>query len=230
MAEDPAPLWTEENESPEARHYNVEAYYPTINDPLRAAFRGDSFRVGQPAPKFRVAALDGGWVESETFLGRSHLALVFGSYSENPMLKGLADIDELSKDLPPRCELIFVYTREIHPDQPRPPLYRVFPRHVTLEQKMAQARAMRDELGLSITVCVDDVEGTMHRSYGALPFSQVVVDDVGVVVHRSEWASADLLSTVLANLALRDERSREGKPRISYTETLWCASGLVIGH
>jgi len=153
---------------------------------------------------------------------------VFGCRSAPPAVTELPAIDQLHRDIPAGAVIIFVYTREVHPDEAKGLRSQAVPRHASTDEKMLQARAMRGELGLSLTVCIDDLEGTTHRAFGELPFFQVVIDRQGILVHRAEWASADQLSAVLKNLAVRDERANGGKPRLAYSETLWCTPGLAV--
>ena len=50
----------------------------------------------------------------------------------------------------------------------------------------------------------------------------------GLLVHRSEWASADQLAAVIANLAQADRRLAAGEqPRMSLNETLWSMERLT---
>jgi len=206
-----------------AAHYNVPTYYRAINNDDRAAFRGLTLRVGQKAPTFQLPGLDGSEIALPELLTKGHVGLVFGSYSAPPTILGMPAIDELNSRLPDAATIVFVYTREIHPNQQMLPTHQMLlPHHQSLELKMEAARRMRDDLGLRLPICVDNIAGTIHRAYGNLPFSAVVIKSNGTLVHRQEWADADLLGAVLENLLLGDQRAMDGAPgRSSYTETIW---------
>ena len=69
---------------------------------------------------------------------------------------------------------------------------------------------------------------------GRLRLARCVVEDGwpvrrdGLLVHRSEWASADQLAAVIANLARADQRLAAGEqPRMSLSETLWSMERLT---
>ena len=57
---------------------------------------------------------------------------------------------------------IFVYTREAHPGEH-------YPAHRSIEQKISQAMAFKQILGIERPILVDDVIGTGHDLYGTLP-------------------------------------------------------------
>lgn len=206
-----------------ARHYNVDTYYRAINNDDRSSFRGTPLKAGDAAPNFRLPTLDGGVIDLAELTAEQHVALVFGSYSAPPTIVGMPAIDAIHQSVTPSASVVFVYSREIHPNQEMPPTHHMLlPHHQTMEQKIEVARQMRDDLALNCLVCVDDLAGTVHRAYGCLPFSATVVRRGGTVVHRQEWASADLIGAVLQNLLAIDEWTAAGNSaRTSYSETLW---------
>ncbi len=209
-----------------AEHYNVPAYYRTINREIRRAYAGQPLRVGQPAPSFRLPTVDGGQADLDEMRRHGHVVLVFGCYSAPPCVRELPEIDQLAAARPPGLAMLFVYTREIHPNEDLP--QGRFAPHGSLTAKLAVARRFRDDLGLHMTVAADDLEGTVHQAYGTLPFCAAVVRRDGLLVHRSEWASAGQLAAVIANLAQADRRLAAGEqPRMSLNETLWSMERLT---
>lgn len=78
---------------------------------------------------------------------------------------------------------MFVYTHEAHPGE------RV-PHHDSFETKLANARLLRDEVGISRPILVDDLPGTAHRAYGGLPNMTWVVDRGGTIAYKASWTSA----------------------------------------
>jgi hypothetical protein len=207
-------------------HYNIDHFYPGVNADKRTAFRGETLRVGDHVPSFRLPTVDGDFVVLENALSESHVALIFGSYSAPPCVAETPDIDKVFRMFSPKTvNILFVYTREIHPNEPLPPANKLLSPHRTMAQKVAQAKAFRDDLEITMPVCVDDLAGTLHLSFGGLPFSAAVIHQNGVLIHRSEWADADLLRALFLNIE-RAERMAEGgrSPRLrttSYCETMW---------
>jgi hypothetical protein len=64
------------------------------------------------------------------------------------------------------------------------------PAHAGFEEKLASARRLRDELGITRPILVDDVEGTVHRDYGLLPNMSRVLDRGGSILYKAMWALA----------------------------------------
>ena len=77
----------------------------------------------------------------------------------------------------------FVYTREAHPGEH-------LTAHACLDEKLAAARRLRDEVGIARPILVDDVEGTVHRAYGLLPNMSWVLDRGGTILYKAMWTSA----------------------------------------
>jgi hypothetical protein len=77
----------------------------------------------------------------------------------------------------------FVYTREAHPGE-------LLGAHTSFEDKLAAARRLRDELGITRPILVDDLEGTVHRAYGLLPNMSWVLDRGGTILYKAMWTSA----------------------------------------
>jgi hypothetical protein len=76
-----------------------------------------------------------------------------------------------------------VYTREAHPGEQ-------LTAHAGFEEKLAAAGRLRDEIGITRPILVDDVEGTVHRAYGLLPNMSWVLDRGGVIAYKAMWTSA----------------------------------------
>jgi hypothetical protein len=211
--------------SPAAEHYNISGYYREIHRGDRRAYAGQPLRVGMPAPGFRLPALDGGVADLDELRLDAHVVIVFGCYSAPPCVRELPEIDRIAARRIPGFQLVFIYTREIHPNEDLP--QGRFAHHQTMDDKVAAARMFQKDLGLEMTVAVDDLAGTVHLGYGGLPFCAAVVRRDGILVHREEWASAIQLGHVIANLAQADERRAAGEePRLSLSETLWSMERL----
>jgi peroxiredoxin len=207
-----------------ADQYNHRRYYRELNFEARAAYRRSALQVGDVAPAFELADVDGTTVRLPDSGGR-HTLLLFGCYSAGPCVSETPAIDRLAAEFRPAVRTLFVYTREGHPGEAL--RHGTFPRHEDLPAKAKLARQFRDDLGLTMSVCVDDLRGSVHRAYGLLAFNAALVRADGVLVHREEWASAEQLHGALANLRLWDERRAAGVlPRMSYSESIWCMERL----
>ncbi len=95
---------------------------------------------------------------------------------------------------------VFVYTREAHPGEN-------VGHHDMFERKLASARLLRDETGIRRPILVDDLSGTVHRQYGAMPNMTWVIDRGGRVACKANWTSAANVEAFLGRfLAARGQR------------------------
>jgi hypothetical protein len=94
---------------------------------------------------------------------------------------------------------VFVYTREAHPGEH-------VGHHRTLADKAANARLLRDDIGIRRPILLDDLVGTGHRAYGALPNMTWVIARGGRIVYKADWTSA-------ANVEAFLTRYQEGRAR-----------------
>lgn len=95
----------------------------------------------------------------------------------------------------------FVYTREAHPGE------RVG-HHRSFEEKRANARLLRDEVGIRRPILLDDLAGTAHHAYGLLPNMTYVVGRGGRLIYRADWTSAANVESFL----VRHEEQRRQRP------------------
>lgn len=103
----------------------------------------------------------------------------------------------------------FVYTREAHPGEN-------VGHHTTLDDKLACAALLRDEVGIRRPILVDDLIGTAHRAYGLMPNMTWVIERGGRIVYKSDWTSARNIEAFLD----RYEDGRRRRP----------ASGAVAAY
>jgi hypothetical protein len=76
-----------------------------------------------------------------------------------------------------------VYTREAHPGEH-------LPAHASFADKLSAAARLRDEIGISRPILVDDFEGTVHLAYGGLPNMSWVLGRSGLILYKAMWTSA----------------------------------------
>jgi len=78
---------------------------------------------------------------------------------------------------------VFIYTREAHPGEN-------VPHHDSFDRKLACARLLAEEAGISRDILVDDLDGTVHRAYGLMPNMTWVIGPGGRVAYKANWTSA----------------------------------------
>jgi hypothetical protein len=52
------------------------------------------------------------------------------------------------------------------------------------------ARRLRDELGITRPILVDDLDGSVHAAYGLLPNMSWVLGRGGTILYKATWTSA----------------------------------------
>jgi hypothetical protein len=193
--------------------YNIDTYYREVHDDDRRSFPILSVRAGTAAPDFALPSIDGGTIALNDLLAKGHVVLIIGSFTAPPVLAQLPALETLSRTYGGRgFSFLFVYTREIHPGE-------VFPPHRTMEQKLEQARRMRDHARITFPIVADDLAGTTHRAYGNLPSFTYVIHKAGNVIYRSSWTQAERIRDVLDNVLLQEQAEAEGKGgRLAFSE------------
>ncbi len=104
---------------------------------------------------------------------------------------------------------LFVYTREAHPGEHYGP-------HRTMEQKLAHARTFKERAQVQRPILVDDLVGTGHIRYGALPNMRYVIGRGGRVLFRSDWTDPPTLAAFLKYLLEIRERRRLGERLVGF--------------
>jgi hypothetical protein len=101
-----------------------------------------------------------------------------------------------------------------HAEERRRGLLRVpgerFPAHRSLEQKLDHARAFKEGFGIERPILVDDLVGTGHKRYGALPNMTYLVGRGGKVLFRAAWTDPPTIQNALDYLLGSRARRREG--------------------
>jgi hypothetical protein len=98
-----------------------------------------------------------------------------------------------------RVHFVDVLVRQAHPG-PRVPAYREFP------QKLRDAQAYQEEEGIPWLVLVDDLEGTVHQTYGGLADPTYLIDTEGKVAFYNMWTYAPALHEAIRRLIAQGER------------------------
>ncbi|KAA8962457.1 deiodinase-like protein [Mycobacterium sp.] len=147
--------------------------------------------VGEPAPDFTATRLDGTEVKLSDFRGKP-VVLETGSAS-CPMYVGhIEPMNALAFRFPDVAFLV-LYVREAHPG-------RRIGAHRDHAQKTAAARIVADQEQEGRTILIDDLAGTAHRLYGAMPNTVHVIDTDGRVAFRAMWNDPAAVEAVLRTM------------------------------
>ena len=162
---------------------------------------GSGPEPGEKAPNFEGRTLDGDKIKLSDFRDDQNVVVTFGS-STCPFtaasIGGMNDLYEDSQD--EEVEFLFVYVREAHPGEKRPP-------HKTWEDKVAAAEEFRDEEDIEMPIIVDDLTGRIHRKYGTLPNPTYIIDRSGRVAFRSLWTRPNMIAKALHELIEKQDAS-----------------------
>jgi peroxiredoxin len=166
-------------------------------------------RLGEAAPDFELADLDGGSLRLSDLRGRP-VVLEFGSYT-CPIFDGcIPAMDRLSAEHPEATFLV-VYVREAHPGE-------ITGAHRHLADKRAAARQLLAEERLERRLLIDGVDGEVHRRYGGAWNPVYVIGPDGRILLRRAWNDPERVAAVLDQLGAgaeaRLEESAEMGPPI----------------
>jgi len=167
--------------------YNYESFDAEHYELLD--FKGP--RIGDRAPDFSARLLDGRQVELSTYLG-STTVLEMGSITcpiYQTRVKGML---ELASEFPD-CTFLLLYVREAHPGGN-------VCQHESEADKVARASELKQTFNENREILVDDVEGTAHELYGAMPNSVFVIDNQGRIAFRSDWNDVSATKKALGKL------------------------------
>lgn len=102
-------------------------------------------------------------------------------------------MEPLMKAYEGKADFYVLYTREAHPGEN-------YPAHKSFSDKVNDARDLKRLEKIERPILVDDLEGTMHRDYGARPNSVYVIGRDGIVLFRADWNDPEALKIQLDRL------------------------------
>jgi len=181
--------------------YSYERF--SLNHYDLAAFPGP--RPGDMAEDAVLTRLDGSEVRLSDLRG-DWVVLETGSVTCNMYTRNV-DTMAAVRAKHPDVRFVVVYVREAHPGSK-------LPQHVSLDAKAKAAERLREEVGEDREILLDDMQGSMHRAYGAMPNMVYVINPEGRVVYRHDWTVPEELERVLA------ERERIHAGEHAYTGEL----------
>ncbi|MGH9209908.1 MAG: peroxiredoxin family protein [Acidimicrobiales bacterium] len=196
--------------------YNYESYGWALEQGAYERWLAEAPRLGETAPDFSLADSDGVSYRLGDLRGRP-VVLEFGSYTCPMFCDRIPQMEDLVVAHPEAAFLI-VYSREAHPGERTGP-------HRTEADKLAAARTLVADEPLTRTVLVDDLDGTVHRAYGAVWDPVFVLDAAGRVVCRLAWNDPGKVATLLQGL----RRDGQVEP-LESVEMLRAPSPQGFGH
>lgn len=186
---------------------------------LIATFRARA-PLGEMAPDFEGEILDGGRFHLADYRARKSVLIVFGSLACPPCVTNirinkpnLVDLYDQYRD---GVEFCYLYTREGHPGA------KIVP-HASLQDKRRNARRLRDEEGVTFPIVIDDLQGSIQKSFVHPHFNNPVflINPAGLVTYKSAWLDASELPQVLEDQVHWDTRARTDRTvKKTYSERI----------
>ena len=166
------------------RRFTPQAYDFTVDQGLQA---GEQYR------DVPLATLDGEKVRLSDYLKDRPLVLETGSMTCPMCAQSVPPMMKLI-DKHPRLDHVLMYVREAHPGE-------LQPQHRALEDKIEAACKTKRRYRDKRVILVDDVDGSAHKWYGAMPNSICIIDPSGKILFRSIWNNTDEMDAILAAAA-----------------------------
>jgi thiol-disulfide isomerase/thioredoxin len=177
----------------DAQTYNYDRFHPyVLGEDVKLIRNTEGPDLGDVAPDFVLKDTNGKDWHLEALRGKP-VVLIIGS-GTCPLTQGnLPGLQALYDEYGDRSTWLMLYVREAHPGEN-------MPGHQTYEQKRSQAEYFKHMTGTQWPVLVDDLDGSVHKSYKLLPNSTYLIDADGNVSFIGEISHAPTLRDALDHL------------------------------
>lgn len=172
--------------------YNYENFSFALEAPELASWLLTGPHPGAEAPDFDLEDLEGETVQLSELRGKP-VVLEFGSYTCPIFSDRVPDMERLAISHPEAVFLV-IAVREAHPGEVTSP-------HRSQAEKRRAARCLAIEEGLRRRVVVDDLQGSVHRTYGGAWNPVYVIGADGRIALRRAWNDPAEVAAALEALA-----------------------------
>lgn len=153
-----------------------------------------NFKGPKPGEKyidFEAKTLDEKTVYLSNFLDKP-IVLDTGSITCPMYANTKSPMISLQKEYP-EINFLLLYVREAHPGGKTNGI-------TSIGEKIANAKSTLKLYNEKRTILVDNLEGTAHQLYGAMPNMTYVIGTDGIIKFRANWTNIDALKKVLARI------------------------------
>ena len=175
---------------------------------------------GGEAPDFELPSTDGAQVRLSGLRGKP-VVLHFVSYTCPVTRGGVYTMRELHRLYGERVQFIEVLVRQAHPGE-RHGAYR------SDRDKVDDARLLKHEEHLPWRVLIDDLAGTVQRSYGGLAAAVYLIDSRGTIAFCGTWGHSPALRQAIDELLSGDHPRASAAKAVDRRPHL--AAAIVAGQ
>jgi peroxiredoxin len=147
-------------------------------------------KIGDRAPDFTLPGAVSGTIALQSYLGKSPVLLVFGSYTCPNFRSAAPSLNQLFAQYGRRIPFLLIYIREAHSTEDWQSTRNdregvVLPLAKTMENKTEHANMCTRKLNLNFPALVDGLDGNVEAQYSAWPSRAYLVDAAGVIRYSS---------------------------------------------
>jgi thiol-disulfide isomerase/thioredoxin len=158
------------------RHFTTSLLFRDLRFRKGAAEPGDSL------PPFQIVSTNGDSLESRDVFGDKPVLLIFGSMTCPMTASAMPSLQALYDEFNGQIDFIMLYVREAHPGE-------YFTQSETIEDKLENARTLKQFYDIRWTVAVDNINGDLHRALDPKPNAAFLMSNTGEILFRSLWAA-----------------------------------------
>ncbi len=158
------------------RHFTTSLLFRDLR------FRKEALRPGDSLPSFQLTTTDGDSLANRDVFGDKPVLLIFGSMTCPMTASAAPAVQALYEEFGGRIDFIMLYVREAHPGEH-------FGQAETFEEKLENARLLKQFYDIPWTVAADYIGGDLHRALDPKPNTAFLMDSDGIILFRSLWAA-----------------------------------------
>ncbi len=145
-------------------------------------FRKGAAEPGDSIPAFKLTTTNGDNLKNHDVFGDKPVLLIFGSMTCPMTASSAPSVQVLYDEFGERIKFITLYVREAHPGEN-------FRQAETFEEKLGNARSLKQFYDIPWTVAVDNIDGDLHRALDPKPNAAFLMSNTGEILFRSLWAA-----------------------------------------
>lgn len=145
-------------------------------------FRKEATEAGDSLPAFQIVTTNGDSLENRDVIGDKPVLLIFGSMTCPMTASAMPSLQALYDEFNERIDFIMLYVREAHPGEH-------FTQSETIEEKLENARTLKQFYNIPWTVASDSIDGDLHRALDPKPNAAFLMSNTGEILFRSLWAA-----------------------------------------